>query len=70
MTSSHFSSPEERWRLEKHPLASGRMSQMACKKDEKHNRKIKVTVVFLQERKNIQCSLSFMISMLQPELRM
>lgn len=50
---------------------------MACKEDEKHNRKIKVAVVFLQKMKNALCSLSVMISiswklnsgMLQLELR-
>jgi len=52
MTSLHFSSSEERWRHEKHPLASGRMSWTVCKADEKHNRKIKVVAVFLQRRKN------------------
>lgn len=49
MTSSHFSSSEERWRLEKNPLAW--MSWTACKEDEKRNRKIKVAVDFLQKRK-------------------
>lgn len=55
MTSSHFSSSEERWRLETHPLANGRMSRTACKEDEKHISKIKVAVVSLQTRKKISC---------------